>query len=246
MFEIKQDRSGQNGERCSAGPGIFRQWMPRYKLMPVTWRLTRLVWPMSLRRYSTSSWLSMKRFSVRTAGQLVWRRRQKEASMSGSPSVRSSRRRLVGDVDLGGVVEAGGEALGRSVFGRGVGAPAGGVIPPITFAGSVAMDGDEDDIFFAEGVAEAVDAVAVLEKADIVVSRYQEFGVEALGLEGGDYAAVKKPVFGVFQEASIGAPLSLGVHSVAVVNQDFHSWFCAQVSDCKLRIIKGKSKDLID
>ena len=101
-------------------------------------------------------------------------------------------------MDLGGVVEAGGKAVGRSVFGRGVGALAGGVIPPITFAGSVAMDGDEDDIFFAEGVAEAVDAVAALEKADIVVFRYQEFGVEALGLEGGDYAAGKKPVFGVF------------------------------------------------
>jgi len=105
---------------------------------------------------------------------------------------------LVGDVDLGGVVEAGGEAVGRSVFGRGVGAPAGGVIPPITFAGSVAMDGDEDDILFAEGVAEAVDAVAALEKADIVVFRYQELGAVALGLEGGDYAAGKKPVFGVF------------------------------------------------
>lgn len=147
--------------------------------------------------------------------------------MSGSPSVRSSRRRLVGDVDLGGVVEAGGEAVGRSVFGRGVGAPAGGVIPPITFAGSVAMDGDEDDILFAEGVAEAVDAVAALEKADIVVFRYQELGAVALGLEGGDYAAGEKPVFGVFQKVSIGAPLSLCVHSVAVVDQDFHSWFCA-------------------
>ena len=134
---------------------------------------------------------------------------------------------LVGDMDLGGVVEAGGEAVGRGVLGRGVGAPAGGVVPAVAFAGSVAMDGDEDDVLFAEGVAEAVNAVAALEEADVVVFRYQEFDVVALGLEGGDYAAGKKPVFGVFQEASIGAPLSLGVHSVAVVNQDFHSWFCA-------------------
>ena len=130
-------------------------------------------------------------------------------------------------MDLCGVVEAGGEAVGRGVLGRGVGAPAGGVVPAVAFAGSVAMDGDEDDVLFAEGVAEAVDAVAALEEADVVVFRYQEFGVVALGLEGGDYAAGEKPVFGVFQEASIGAPLSLGVHSVAVVDQDFHSWFCA-------------------
>ena len=130
-------------------------------------------------------------------------------------------------MDLGGVIEAGGEAVGRSVFERGVGAPAGGVIPAVTFASSVAMDGDEDDVLFTEGVAEAVDSVAALEEADVVVFRYQEFGVVALGLEGGNYAAGEKPVFGVFQEASIGAPLSLGVHSVAVVDQDFHSWFCA-------------------
>jgi len=134
---------------------------------------------------------------------------------------------LVGDVDLGGVIEAGGEAVGRGVLGRGVGAPAGSVVPAVAFAGSVAMDGDEDDVLFTEGVAEAVDTVAALEEADIVVFRYQEFSVVALGLKGGDYASGEKPVFGVFQEASIGAPLSLGVHSVAVVDQDFHSWFCA-------------------
>lgn len=134
---------------------------------------------------------------------------------------------MAGDMNLGSVIEAGGQAVGRGVAGGGVGAPAAGVVPAVAFAGSVAMDGDEDDVLFAEGVAEAVNAVAALEEADVVVFRYQEFGVVALGLEGGDYAAGKKPVFGVFQEASIGAPLSLGVHSVAVVNQDFHSWFCA-------------------
>ena len=134
---------------------------------------------------------------------------------------------LVGDVDLGSVVEAGGEAVGWSVLGSGVGAPAGGVVPAVAFASSVAMDGDEDDVLFAEGVAEAVDAVAALEEADIVFFRYQKFGVVALGLEGGDYAAGEKPVFGVFQKVSIGAPLSLCAHSVAVVDQDFHSWFCA-------------------
>lgn len=84
---------------------------------------------------------------------------------------------LVGDVDLGSVVEAGGEAVGWSVLGSGVGAPAGGVVPAVAFASSVAMDGDEDDVLFAEGVAEAVDAVAALEEADIVFFRYQKFGV---------------------------------------------------------------------
>ena len=38
-------------------------------MMPSTWRSTRACWPSGLRRKSLSSWLSMKRFSVRTAGQ---------------------------------------------------------------------------------------------------------------------------------------------------------------------------------
>ena len=134
---------------------------------------------------------------------------------------------MAGEVGLGGGVEGGGEGIGPGVATGGVGAPAAGGEPAVATAGGVAVDGDEDDVLFAEGVAEAVDAVAALEEADVVVFRYQEFGVVALGLEGGDYAAGEKPVFGVFQEASIGAPLSLGVHSVAVVDQDFHSWFCA-------------------
>ena len=130
---------------------------------------------------------------------------------------------LVGDVDLGGVVEAGGEAVGRGVLRRGVGAPAGGVVPAVAFAGSVAVDGNEDDVLLAEGVAEAVDAVAALEEAEVFFFRDQEFSVVVPGLEGGDDAAGQEPVLGVFQETAVGAPLSLGVDAVAVVDEDFHS-----------------------
>ena len=144
---------------------------------------------------------------------------------------------LVGDVELGGVIEAGGEAVGRGVLGRGVGAPAGGVVPAVAFAGSVAVDGNEDDVLFAEGVAEAVDAVAALEEANVFFFRDQEFGVVAPGLESGDDAAGKKPVLGVFQETAVGTPLSLGVD--AVVEKNLHS--CRLGSDGKLKIICGNN-----
>ena len=128
-----------------------------------------------------------------------------------------------GEMGLGGVVEAGGEAVGRGVLGRGVGAPAGGVVPAVAFACSVAVDGDEEDVVFAVGVAEAVDAVAALEEANVFFFRDQEFSVVAPGLEGGDDAAGKEPVLSVFQETTVGAPLALGVDAVAVVDEDLHS-----------------------
>ena len=37
--------------------------------------------------------------------------------------------------------------------------------------------------------------------------------------------SVRKAVLGVFQETAVGAPLALGVDAVAVVDEDFHSWF---------------------
>lgn len=48
-------------------------------------------------------------------------------------------------------------------------------------------------------------------------------GAPAAGLKGGDDAAGKEPVLGVFQETAVGAPLALGAHTVAVVDEDLHS-----------------------
>lgn len=41
--------------------------------------------------------------------------------------------------------------------------------------------------------------------------------------EGGDDAACEEAVLDVFQESAVGAPLSLGVDAVAVVDEDLHS-----------------------
>jgi len=52
-------------------------------------------------------------------------------------------------------------------------------------------------------------------------------GAEAVagevGLKGGDDAAGKEPVLGVFQETAVGAALARGVDAVAVVDEDLHS-----------------------
>ena len=128
-----------------------------------------------------------------------------------------------GEVGLGGGVEGGGEGIGPGVATGGVGAPASGGEPAVATAGGVAVDGDEEDVVFAELAAPLVHAAAALGQGDVRFLRHQERGVQAPGLKGGDDAACEKPVLGVFQETTVGAPLALGVDAVAVVDEDLHS-----------------------
>ena len=130
---------------------------------------------------------------------------------------------MAGDVNLGSVIEAGGQAVGRGVAGGGVSAPAAGVVPAVAVAGCVAVDGDEEDVVFAQLAAPLVHAAAALGQGDVRFLRHQERGVQAPGLKGGDDAACEEPVLCVFQETTVGALLSLGFDAVAVVGEDFHS-----------------------
>ena len=130
---------------------------------------------------------------------------------------------VAGEVGLGGGVEGGGEGIGTGGAGSGVGAPAAGGEPAVATAGGVAVDGDEEDVVFAQLAAPLVHAAAALGQGDVRFLGYQEGGVVAPGLEGGDDAAGKEPVLGVFQETAVGASLALGVDAVAVVDEDLHS-----------------------
>lgn len=128
-----------------------------------------------------------------------------------------------GEVGLGGVVEGGGEGIGTGGAGSGVGAPAAGGEPAVAVAGGVAVDGDEEDVVFAQLAAPLVHAAAALGQGDVRFLRHQKRGVQAPGLKGGDDAACEDPVLGVFQETAVGAPLSFGLDAVAVVDEDLHS-----------------------
>lgn len=130
---------------------------------------------------------------------------------------------LAREVGPGGVVEGGGEGIGPGVSTGGVGAPAAGGEPAVATAGGVAVDGDEEDVVFAQLAAPLVHATAALGQGDVHLLRHQKRGVQAPGLEGGDDAAGKEPVLGVFQETAVGAPLALGLDAVAVVDEDLHS-----------------------
>ena len=116
---------------------------------------------------------------------------------------------LAGEVGPGGGVEGGGEGIGTGVATGGVGAPAAGGEPAVASASGVAVDGDEDDVLGAQLSAPLVHAAAALGQGDVRFLGHQERCVQAPGLEGGDDAAGKEPVLGVFQETAVGAPLAL-------------------------------------
>ena len=124
---------------------------------------------------------------------------------------------------LGGGVEGGGEGIGPGVATGGVGAPAGGVVPAVSAAGGVGVDGDDDDVVLAEPAAPGIDAETALGQGDVRFLRHQERGVQAPGLKGGDDAACEEPVLGVFQETAVGAPLAPRLGPVAIVDEDLHS-----------------------
>jgi len=130
---------------------------------------------------------------------------------------------VAGEVGLGSGVEGGGEGIGICGAGSGVGAPAAGGEPTVATAGGVAVDGDEEDVVFAQLAAPFVHAAAALGQGDVPFLRDKEFGVEAEGEEAVHDAGGDETVPGVFQETAVGAPLALGVDAVAVVDEDFHS-----------------------
>lgn len=119
-----------------------------------------------------------------------------------------------GEVEAGGFVEAGGEGVGPGGTTGGVGAPAAGGEPAVATAGGVAVDGDEDDVVFAEEAAPVVDAAAALGQGDVVSFRHQE---------GGDNAPGDDAVLAVFQQAAVGRTLAPRLGPVTIVDEDLHS-----------------------
>ena len=131
-----------------------------------------------------------------------------------------------GEMAGGGIVKAGGKAVGPGVATGGVGAPAAGVHPAVAVTGGVDVDGNEDDVVFAEESAPVVDATAALRQGDVFLLGDKEFGIIALGGQGRDDAAGNVAGVGVFEEAAVGAALAGRFSAVAVIDEDFHSWSC--------------------
>lgn len=101
------------------------------------------------------------------------------------------------------------------------------------------MDGDENDVVFAEGLADGVDAAAAFGKWNVFLLRDYDAGIiselEKSGVEAGCYLAIET----VFKEAAVGAAFASGIVTVAGVKKDCHraAWFwCSSlIPTAKLR-----------
>ncbi len=84
------------------------------------------------------------------------------------------------------------------------------------------MDGDEDDVVFAECLADVVYSLAAFFERDVGFFGDDELcvvaSVDEVSGELGCYGAVEA----VFEEASVGAAFAGCVGAVAVVDKDFH------------------------
>ena len=129
---------------------------------------------------------------------------------------------LAGEVELGGFIQACGQGIGLGVASGGVGAPAGCIEPLGAVPSGVTVDGDEDDVVFAEAAAEVVDAAATLGQRDVFLFRNEEAGIVAKVGQGRNYPGCNQAVPGVFAEDAVGAALAGSVDAVTVVDEDFH------------------------
>ena len=130
---------------------------------------------------------------------------------------------VAGEVGQGGGVEGGGEGICPGVATGGVGAPAAGGEPAVASAGCVAVDGDEEDVVFAQLAAPLVHAAAALGQGDVRFLRHQERGVQAPGGEGVHDAGGDETVPGIFPEHSVWRALARRLDAVTIVDEDFHS-----------------------
>ena len=91
---------------------------------------------------------------------------------------------VAGEMVAGGGVEGGGEGIGPGASTGGVGAPAAGGGPVFAGTGGVAVDGDEEDVVFAELAVPLVHAAAALGQGDVGGFGDEEGCVEAPGTPG--------------------------------------------------------------
>ena len=114
-------------------------------------------------------------------------------------------------------VQARCQGVGLCIAPGGEAAPTPGIEPILAVSGGVNVDGDENDIVFAELAAPGVDAAAALLQGDVFLFWNEEFGVIALGDQGRDDAAGDVAGYLFFPESGVRLGFDvLGATSVAV------------------------------
>ena len=99
-----------------------------------------------------------------------------------------------------------------------VAAPAFSLIPSVTSAGSIDVDGNQTDVPAVQLGANAVHSLTALGEGNVFVFWNQQGSVEVLGLKGGHDSPGDFPVVGPFEETAIRGALSCSFPAVSVVD----------------------------
>lgn len=122
---------------------------------------------------------------------------------------------------LGGAVEAVGETVAGGLAGGGVAAPAGGGVPLAIGAGRIDMDGNEDDMVFAQATAPDIDPADTLGERGVFKLGYQDFGIVAERLQTGHHGRRDFTGVLVFAKASVGTAFAGRVSAMTGIDEDF-------------------------
>ena len=129
---------------------------------------------------------------------------------------------MSGQVLQGGLAEIVGENITGSLTRSSVAAPAFRIVPFVSVAGGVHVDGNQTDVALAQLQAKPVYSPAAFIKRNVFVFRNQEFRIKTEGGETGHHAPGNFTVVRPFKETAVRGALSCSFPAVSVVNQDFH------------------------
>ncbi len=99
-----------------------------------------------------------------------------------------------------------------------VAAPAFSLIPSVTSAGSIDVDGNQTDVPAVQLGANAVHSLTALGEGNVFVFWNQQGSVEVLGLKGGHDSPGDFPVVGPLEETAVRGALSCSFPAVSVVD----------------------------
>ena len=123
---------------------------------------------------------------------------------------------------LGSAVETVGETVAGGLAGGSVAAPAGGGVPLAIGAGRIDMDGNEDDMVFAQAAAPGIDPADTLGERDVFKLGYQDLGIVAERLQTGHHGRRDFTGVLVFAKASVGTAFAGRVTAMTGIDEDFH------------------------
>lgn len=130
---------------------------------------------------------------------------------------------VAGQLGLRSFIKAGGQGIGLRLANSCKAAPAAGIVPFFAIAGSVDVEGDQEDLVGAEMLADLIDALAALGEGNVFTLGNQELDIEAQGRQLLQDAEGEVAVVGVFAEVPIRATFARRVDTMAIVEEDLHS-----------------------